>query len=68
MKHSIQTALTLLTIGVISAISISFMAQYAYPIIEKNREAALRQAILAVLPGAERFETIDKKKQNLPGI
>lgn len=68
MKHSIQTALTLLTIGVISAISISFMAQYAYPIIEKNREAALRQAILAVLPGAERFETIDKKNKIYRGF
>jgi len=68
MKNTIKTALVLLTIGVISAISISFMAQYAYPIIEKNREAALRQAILAVLPGAERFETIDEKDKIYRGL
>lgn len=68
MRQGIQTALILLTIGVISAISISFMAQYAYPIIEKNREAALRQAILAVLPGAERFETIDEKSKIYRGV
>lgn len=68
MRQGIQTALILLTIGVISAISISFMAQYAYPIIEKNREAALRQAILTVLPGAKRFETIDEKSKIYRGV
>jgi len=68
MRQGIRTALILLTIGIISAISISFMAQYAYPIIEKNRAAALRQAILAVLPGAERFETIDEKDKIYRGL
>lgn len=68
MKSSIKTALILATIGTISAVSISFMAQYAYPIIEKNREAALRKAILSVLPGAERFEIIDEKNKIYRGL
>ena len=65
MKDQVKTSLFLITIGVISAISITYMAQYAYPIIEKNREAALRQAILTVLPGANRYETLDEKNSKL---
>ncbi len=68
MKNNINTAVSLAIIGIISAVSISFMAQYAYPIIEKNREAALRQAILTVLPGAERFETIDEQNKIYRGL
>lgn len=69
MKRGIQTAFVLLTVGVFSAVSISYMAQYAYPIIERNHEAALRQAILAVLPpGAERFETIDENDKIYRGL
>lgn len=68
MKDQVKTSLFLITIGVISAISITYMAQYAYPIIEKNREAALRQAILTVLPGANRYETLDEKNNIYRGL
>jgi electron transport complex protein RnfG len=63
-----KTVLVLVTIRVISSISISFMAKYTYPIIEEIRERALQQAILAILPNAGRYVTIDEKDKIYRGL
>ncbi len=68
VSKTMKTVLVLVTIGVISAVSISFMAKYAYPIIEKNREKALQQAIITLLPKAVRFETVDEKDKIYQGL
>lgn len=64
----VKTALVLITLGMVSAISITFMAQYAYPIIEKNREEVLRQSILTILPNAQRFVTVDEQNKIFWGL
>lgn len=67
-SKTFKTILVLVTIGVISSVSISFMARYAYPIIEENRKKALQDAILNILPEAMRYVTIDKKNKIYRGL
>lgn len=63
-----KTVGVLVAIGLISSASIAFMARYAYPIIERNRERELRQAVLTILPDAVRFETVDEKNRIYRGL
>jgi electron transport complex protein RnfG len=44
------------------------MARYAYPLIELHRQAALRQAILDVLPEADYYELVDGIRDVYLGI
>ena len=67
MKDNVKTTLTLLLLGIISAVSISLMANYANPIIESNREKTMRRAILQVLPGVTRYTVVDQKNHIFRG-
>ncbi len=67
-RNEVKTVLVLLVLGVISAVLLTLMAHYAYPLIEKNRERALRQALGVVLPGATTFEKIDPQWEFYRGL
>jgi len=53
----------LFSIGLFSAVSLSLMADYSYPLIEKNREIVLKKSIYSVLPGTKSYKLIDPENK-----
>lgn len=67
-QDDLKTILILLTLGIVSAFLLTLMARYAYPLIEKNREQALREALAAVLPAAVTFERVESGLEFYRGL
>lgn len=63
MKTNYSKHLILLLTGIVSATTLTFMADYAYPKIEHNRAIELKKAILTVMPGVESYEILNESKK-----
>ncbi len=61
MKKSTHMILTLSIVGIISGAALVGVHQYTQPLIEKNKEEALRMAIFEVLPEAKDYDTVTKE-------
>ncbi|MGM0603114.1 MAG: RnfABCDGE type electron transport complex subunit G [Bacillota bacterium] len=60
-KESIgRLVLTLTVIGIISALTLAFVYQWTTPYIKEHQAAAQEKAVFNVLPGAEKFEEVNK--------
>ncbi|RKY02334.1 hypothetical protein DRP77_08115 [Candidatus Poribacteria bacterium] len=53
MREIIALSLALAFVCLLSAFSLSFVYQHSKPLIERNREGELREAVEKVLPGAK---------------
>jgi electron transport complex protein RnfG len=60
MKNAIKMILVLVIVGLISGGALVCVYNYANPLIERNEEKALREAIYKVLPEAVEYNTITK--------
>lgn len=68
MPHFIRVAGVLMGIGFFSAFFLSLMADYAYPLIEKNREARLRKSIYTVLPETKTYHLVNNENNIYKGL
>ncbi|MFW6256618.1 MAG: RnfABCDGE type electron transport complex subunit G [Bacillota bacterium] len=56
-----RLVITLTLIGIISALLLSFVFQWTDPYIKGHQEENREEAIYGVLPGADRYETVEKE-------
>lgn len=68
MKQMTRNALVLGIIGVVSALLLSYTAEITHPMIEQNRQIALRRALSQVLPEADSFRVIDESLEFYEGL
>ena len=60
MKNAIRMVLVLVAVGLVSGGALVSVYNYANPLIEKNKEKELREAIYKVLPEAVSYNEIEK--------
>ena len=60
MKNAIKMVLVLVVVGLVSGGALVSVYNYANPLIEKNKEKELREAIYKVLPEAVSYNEIEK--------
>lgn len=68
MNRVIHMVVVLTTVGLLSAIALVSMFQYANPFIEENRRRVLQTAILEVLPEARSYQIMDEKQGIYQGL
>ena len=57
MKQIFRMVLVLTLLGLISGLALSLVSNYADPLIEENKQEAIREAIYYVLQSTENYET-----------
>lgn len=65
---TVQMMFVLFIVGVISSVMLSYTAQFAYPLIEENRQIVLKKSILQVLPEAKSYEVVNQESQIYRGF
>ena len=60
MKNAIKMILVLVIVGLVSGSALVCVYNYASPIIERNKQKELEEAIYKVLPEAVSYNTIEK--------
>lgn len=59
MNESIKMVLVLVAVSIVSAIALTIVYEFTYPIILENKLGELKSSLESVIPNADLFEEID---------